>query len=273
MKGFTRDHKFIPITPYTKKGTRKSRDQNAKSEGVRLARIFQDDPDAVEKLERKLEELEKQKAYWKGLKPLPRTYGINEPDGAKRSFMLPNLNATIRDVRMKIAKIKERQEKNIGLERKTTFKDGRKVFYYQEVKQDERKARDTTKNMPYKIMNAIMQDFNTTRISISSFNPKWNLYEVYTDDGRFYIFPDEESALKFGRQSIRDTATEYIPDEGSESYDEWKGLSQNQLVDKIIEQASDYGQTSELGAIAKSVASYDGQYHTLPDGWIAFRID
>ncbi len=136
------DGKFHPHTDY-KKGVRKLRDQKAKQKGIRLERIFQDDPDAVQKLEVKLTRLEKEKAYWKGLKPLPRTYQANEPDGAKRSFMLPNLNANIRTVRQKIELIESRQEKNIGLERKTTFKDGRKVFYYQEVKpNEERKARD-----------------------------------------------------------------------------------------------------------------------------------
>jgi len=142
MKGFKdKNNKFHPITQSL--GVRKSRDQKAKTEGIRFERIFQDDPDAVAKLEKKLEGLEKQKAYWKGLKPVPRTYQANEPDGAKRSFMLPNLNANIRTVRQKIKLIKSRQDRNIVLERKTTFKDGRKVFYYQEVKPDEgeRKAR------------------------------------------------------------------------------------------------------------------------------------
>jgi hypothetical protein len=37
MKGFTKDHKFIPMTDY-KKVTRKSRDPEVKSQGVRLAR-------------------------------------------------------------------------------------------------------------------------------------------------------------------------------------------------------------------------------------------
>ncbi len=110
-------------------------DEEARKHG-RKARIFQDDPDAVSKLEVKLAKLEKEKAYWKGLKPVPRTYQANEPDGALRSFELPNINANIRSVKQKIELIKSRQEKNIGLERKTTFKNGRKVFYYEEVPRD-----------------------------------------------------------------------------------------------------------------------------------------
>lgn len=38
-KGFKRNGKFIPITDYNKKGTRKSRDQDAKTEGIRMERI------------------------------------------------------------------------------------------------------------------------------------------------------------------------------------------------------------------------------------------
>jgi hypothetical protein len=37
LKGFTKDHKFIPMTDY-KKVTRKSRDQKAKTQGIRLAK-------------------------------------------------------------------------------------------------------------------------------------------------------------------------------------------------------------------------------------------
>ncbi len=40
MKGFTRDHKFVPMTDY-KKVTRKSRDTKEKTKGVRLKRLTQ----------------------------------------------------------------------------------------------------------------------------------------------------------------------------------------------------------------------------------------
>ncbi len=42
MKGFTRDGTFHPITDY-KKGTRKSRDQSAKTQGVRMKERFKKD--------------------------------------------------------------------------------------------------------------------------------------------------------------------------------------------------------------------------------------
>ena len=273
MKGHMQDGKFHPHIEY--KGVRKSRDQQVKTQGIKIRkeRIFQDDPDAVSKLEVKLARLEKEKAYWKGLKSVPRTYQANEPDGAKRSFMLPNLNANIRTVRQKIELIKGRQEKNIGLERKTTFKNGRKVFYYEEVEKKKRDPHIKGKKLPKEVVQGAKDDLGGTDVEVENYNPKWKLYEVYVDSDRYYFFPDEESAIKFGRQSIRDTASEYIPDEGSPNRAEYINLSDDDLVEKIIEEASEYGQRSELGAIAQSVASADGQYHELPDGWIAFQID
>ena len=96
-----------------------------------MPRIFQDDPDAVQKLEDKLAKLESEKAYWKGLKPEPRTFQ-HENDNMKRSFMLPLTNQNIRSVKQKIDMIKSRQERGASLERKTTFVGGKKRFYYSE---------------------------------------------------------------------------------------------------------------------------------------------
>ena len=93
--------------------------------------IFKDDPEALSKLSVKLEGLETEKKYWKGLKQEKRTYQI-ETDSMKRCYMLPNLNANIRSVKLKIAEIENLQKNNISLVRKTTFKNGRKVFFYEE---------------------------------------------------------------------------------------------------------------------------------------------
>ena len=93
--------------------------------------IFQDDPDAIPKLETKLAQLEKEKEYWKGLKPEKRTYQ-NETDNMKRSYMLPLVNQNIRSVKKKIEQIRARQESGKELERNVTFKNGRKVFFYTE---------------------------------------------------------------------------------------------------------------------------------------------
>ena len=170
------------------------------------------------------------------------------------------------------------------------FKDPQGKFRPTENKNGIRKSRDQSvktegvkllslrkqrepKQLPNQVVMEIKEDFNGSDVEVVSYNPKWKLYEVHVDDERYYIFPNEESAIKFGRQSIRDTATEYIPEKGTEGYDEWKDLDEDELVDKIIEMQSDYGQRSELGAIAQSISGYDGQYHQLSDGWIAFRID
>jgi len=129
------------------------------------------------------------------------------------------------------------------------------------------------KKLPKEVVKGIKEDLNGDDVEITSYNARWKLYEVLVDEDRYYMFPDEDSAIDFGRQSIRDTAFDYVPEEDSENYDEWKDLDKDELVEKIIEEQSDYGQRSELGAVAQSVAGYDGQYHELPNGWIAFQID
>lgn len=94
-----------------------------------MTQIFSDDPNAIEKLNSKLEKLNEEKAYWKGLKPEPRTYQ-QETDNMKRCYMLPNLNANIRSVKKRIEKLKALVSNNETLVRNTTFKEGRKCFYY-----------------------------------------------------------------------------------------------------------------------------------------------
>lgn len=94
-----------------------------------MTRIFQDDPDAISKLEAKLILLEKEKSYWKNLKPEARTYH-NETDNMKRCFMLPLCNQNIRSCRLKIQAITNMKNEGITLERKITYKNGRPCFYY-----------------------------------------------------------------------------------------------------------------------------------------------
>jgi len=109
-----------------------------------------------------------------------------------------------------------------------------------------------------------------------SYNPKWkltHLYEGGVNGAEYYHFPDEESALEFGRQSIKDTGGDYFPDDkDSPEYKKMDKMSDEGVVDYIIEMQSNYGDRSELGAIAQSVASYDGQYIELSDGSIVFQI-
>ena len=93
--------------------------------------IYSDDPEAIQKLNKKLDTLKIAKKYWKSLKQEKRTYQ-NESDSMKRCFMLPNINANIRSVKKKIERLENMKKNNIKLERKTTFKNGRKCFFYVE---------------------------------------------------------------------------------------------------------------------------------------------
>src|SRR4030066_1212859 len=95
-------------------------------------RIFDDDPNAVQMLKAKLDVLQKEHAYWKSVKPEKRDYSINETDGMKRWYMLSNLNQQINGIKKRIIAIESRSEAGIKLVRKTTFKNGRKVFWYNE---------------------------------------------------------------------------------------------------------------------------------------------
>ena len=98
--------------------------------------IFQDDPQAIEKLNEKLATLEKEKAYWKTIKKnVPRKYD-NSPEDA-RWYMLTNVTTRIREVKKKIEKIENRAKEGKILVRNDTFKNGAKRFFYTEVDKKE----------------------------------------------------------------------------------------------------------------------------------------
>lgn len=100
-----------------------------------MNKIFNDDPEAIQKLTVKLEGLQTEKIYWKNLKPEKRDYSINETDGMKRWYKLQNLNQNINQIKKRIAKLESMKAQNISLERKAVFPDGKKRFKYVEVKQ------------------------------------------------------------------------------------------------------------------------------------------
>ena len=102
--------------------------------------IYQDDPDAIAKLEQKLVELEKEKAYWKTIKKIvPRDY--SRTPGDAKWYMPANVSARIRSVKKKMELIKARQEADITLERKEVFVGGKRFFKYVEVHPIEREAK------------------------------------------------------------------------------------------------------------------------------------
>ena len=247
MKGFTKDGKFHPIKPYNK--VRKSRDQKAKTQGIRKQRLPQQ--------EHVIPDLRKTKSYWQVVLENPR-----EESGTTTHIVELGKMANKDDVINALMRMQ---------------KDGHFMYFPQDLQPPylhtiERLKRDPNQ-LPKEVVKGAMEDLGGTDVEVESYNPKWKLYEVYVDEDRYYFFPDEDSAVAFGRQTIRDTATEYIPDKGTEKYDEYKNLDGEELVEKIIEEQSNYGLESELSAVAKSVAGYDGQYTELPNGWIAFRID
>jgi len=93
--------------------------------------IYQDDPQALEKLALKLAGLEKQKAYWKTIKKtVPRDYSNTEGD--KKWYMPQLIQTNIRNTKKKMESIKARQKQGKTLTRKPTFKNGHKVFFYEE---------------------------------------------------------------------------------------------------------------------------------------------
>ena len=96
----------------------------------RKNRVFLDDPQAIEKLEVKLEGLIAQKAKWKDVKKaVPRTYKSH--DIHDQAWFIPqSIQNRIRDTKKKIAKIQKMQKDGVELERKATYPDGKKRFYY-----------------------------------------------------------------------------------------------------------------------------------------------
>lgn len=97
--------------------------------------IYQDDPQALEKLAVKLEKLEKEKTYWKGIKKnVPRKYDQSPQDA--RWYMLTNVTTRIRLVKKKIEIIENRAKDGKILVRNDTFKEGHKRFFYTEIKKE-----------------------------------------------------------------------------------------------------------------------------------------
>jgi len=94
--------------------------------------IFKDDPNAIAKLEKKLEALESEKAYWKTVKKtVPRDY--SQTPGDAKWYMPQNVNANIRSVKKKIEEIKVMKKADVKLVRVPVYLNGKKHFKYVEV--------------------------------------------------------------------------------------------------------------------------------------------
>lgn len=103
-----------------------------KPEGVR-GTIFQDDPNAISKMEAKVKYLEGEQDYWKKIIKFPsRDYENRNQLGDAKWYAMSNNSANLRDAKKKLTKIQERKESGTTLERKPTYKGGKKRFYYKE---------------------------------------------------------------------------------------------------------------------------------------------
>jgi len=93
-------------------------------------RIFDDDPEAIIKLEAWLIPLKERQAYWRKVKKVPRTYQHDEPEGARKSFILPSITTKIREITKRIDKLQFFKDEGIKQIRKVTFRGGGKHFWY-----------------------------------------------------------------------------------------------------------------------------------------------
>jgi len=96
--------------------------------------IFQDDPDAIEKYEKKIKYLEDIGEYWKEVTKFPaRDYHTRPTQlGDAKWYEMSNNSQNLNTTRKKLAKVKERKESGTTLERKVTYKGGKPRFYYKE---------------------------------------------------------------------------------------------------------------------------------------------
>lgn len=142
-----------------------------------------------------------------------------------------------------------------------------------------RKSRDSGKEFSKETRDIINKELGLDDFEVISYNPKWKLTRIMADDGvkEFYILPDEDHALDFGEQSVRD----FIGEDGgefSDFEDIMSGATVNGKFDKekafnlVMDMETDYGTLSRLGGVSKVVAGYDGTYSELSDGSIAFQV-
>jgi len=92
--------------------------------------IFQDDPNAIEKLEEKIADLELEKTEILSRPIKPRDFSFSDED--MRSVDLTSVTTKIRKARQKIAEIQNRAESGKKLVRKPVFVNNKKRFRFEE---------------------------------------------------------------------------------------------------------------------------------------------
>ncbi len=101
-------------------------------------KIFRDDPDAVSKLEQKVEYVEKEKEYWKNIIKFPCRDNSNHSQlGDAKWYETSLISTKLRETKKKLEGVKAQQSRGTELVRKPTYKGGSKRFYYSEEPKEE----------------------------------------------------------------------------------------------------------------------------------------
>ncbi len=191
--------------------------------------IFRDDPDAVSKMEAKVEYLEDIQAYWKKIIKFPhRDYQNHDQLGDAKWYAMSNNSANLRDAKKKLAGIKAQQERGTQLVRKPTYKSdqygkSKPRFYYSEEPKGEppeepwQKGGETYTDITKILKKSLEYSDDERKVSPSSYmtftepvdvpngkniiDQPWGMTEPETPDGQDLTgitIGDEENKLDFG---------------------------------------------------------------------------
>jgi len=96
---------------------------------VKVGTVFRDDPNAIQKQELKVKNFEEEQDYWKNITKEPqRSYSHTLGDA--RWWALSNTSTNLREAKKKLHKLESDKKEGTTLQRNTTFKDGKKRFFY-----------------------------------------------------------------------------------------------------------------------------------------------
>jgi len=108
-----------------------------KPTGLSNPKVFRDDPDAVEKMEQKIEYWKAQKDYWSKIIKFPARDYHHHALGDMKWYQTSLVSKNLRDAEKKLEQIKTQQASGTKLVRKPTYRHGGKRFYYAEEKNDD----------------------------------------------------------------------------------------------------------------------------------------
>lgn len=107
--------------------------QVAQPKHEKVGTVFRDDPNAIEKQQKRVMNFENEQEFWKKIIKFPRRdfRGHNQL-GDQRWFALTSASTNLREAKKKLDKLKSDKEKGIILTREPTFKGGKKRFFFKE---------------------------------------------------------------------------------------------------------------------------------------------